>query len=277
VQSFAGVLVMAATHSIRCVIRHLAISFFVATCVPSLALAGNFFKDLGREAGSCLSGGCDVVWEVNKRLDRGISSKFESAAEPVKRAFEEAVHYLFDKELNPFLTRLDSLAEEKMRRIEGIFQDSLRLAEQATINTIERVRDEIIVKASEQLKALADEVLQDVKCGVNFTFQQAQNFMDVNFRLFGDLRDAVARIFDGCPAVDRGSFYSIYRGRKCQIDRQMENAKSVEELRQSYLLFLEFNSKSACAVLDRVHVLQEIRRDSDAYANRLDLWNLALK
>jgi hypothetical protein len=37
------------------------------------ASARDFFGNIGHEVGSCLSGGCDVVWEVNKRIDAGVA------------------------------------------------------------------------------------------------------------------------------------------------------------------------------------------------------------
>jgi hypothetical protein len=81
------------------------------------SMARGFLANIGHEVGSCLSGGCDVVWEVNKRIDGGISSKMDAATEPVKQAAKEILTELFQKNLDPLVERLNVISEERLRQI----------------------------------------------------------------------------------------------------------------------------------------------------------------
>jgi hypothetical protein len=256
---------------------HFLVASLFMVMPTCFAVSRDFFQNIVHETGSCLSGGCDVVWDVNRRIDAGISSKMESAAEPVKEAFEQAADHLFNADLYPFLIHVETLADKEIRSIQTVFDNAVKTAEKATDDTIDRFRDEIIIKGGEEIELVSDQVLQDVKCGVGIAFEDAQKFMDDNFRLFGSLRDTVAGLFDSCGAVDKTNNYTIYIGRKCQLDKQIANAKTIKDLRIAYLTFLELNAKSACAVYNRKEVLPELKSDSDAYAIRFHLWNLALK
>jgi hypothetical protein len=192
----------------------------------------------------CLHGGCDVIWSVNRRLDDGLSSKIESLTEPAKKALEEAVDYIFKNDLDPFLSRVDSLVEQRFTQIDKIFQDAITKAETATANTISRVKYEIILTASTEIKKIADEVLNDVKCGATFTEEEAQRFLDKNIKSFFEWP------FKTCGPVDRDNYFSVYLGRKCQYDIDLSDRKTIEDLRNEYLEYLDFGSKFLCLVRD---------------------------
>ncbi|MCK1354631.1 hypothetical protein IVB56_27170 [Bradyrhizobium sp. CW7] len=256
---------------------HLTVASFAIVATTGFALSRDFFQNIVHETGSCLSGGCDVVWDVNRRIDAGISSKMENAAKPVEEAFKRAADHLFNANLYPFLKHVETLADKEIRSIQTVFDNAVKTAEKATDNTIDHFRDEIIIKGGEQIELVSEQILQDVKCGVGITFEDAQKFMDENFRLFGSLRDRFANLLDSCGAVDKTNNYTIYIGRKCQLDKQIANAKTIRDLRDAYLTFLELNAKSACAVYNRKEVLRELKSDSDAYAVRFHVWNLALR
>jgi hypothetical protein len=115
-----------------------------------------------------------------------------------------------------------------------------------------------------------------VKCGVNFTVIQAQKFIDENFTLFGKLRRDIADLFNKCGPVDHDNAYSIYLGRKCQYDIQFSKMTTIKDLRNEYLEFLEFGSKSLC-LMQSDETKNEILAHKGEYAKRLDLWTLALK
>jgi hypothetical protein len=259
---------------------HLVIPFasalWMLIAMPDTGLARGFLENIGHEAGSCLHGGCDVIWSLNQRFDKGLSSKVESLAGPAKQAFEEAADYLFKNELDPFLSRVDSLTEARIAQIDKVFQDAIAKAETATNNTIDRVRSEIILTASEEIKKIADEILNDVKCALFVTSAEAQRFIDNNFTIFGNLRRTIGDLFNKCAPLDQNNYYSIYFGRKCQYDIQIASSNTVEGLRTSYLEYLEFSSRSIC-LLSSPKAKQEVASHVSEYARHLDLWSLALK
>jgi hypothetical protein len=261
------------------VLRHL-LQFLVASLmmigVPAKGLTRTFLENIGHEVGSCLHGGCDVVSSLNQRFDQGLSSKVESLADPAKEAFEQAADYLFKNQLDPFLSRIDSLTEARLGQLYMIFEGALAKAETATANTIERVKSEIILTASEEIQKIIDEVLNDVKCAIFVTSAEAQRFVDTNLTLFGNLRRAVGNLFNKCDSVDQNNWYSVYLGRKCQYDIQIAGSTAVGSLRNSYIEYLEFSSRSIC-LLSSPQAKQEVASHAAEYAKRLDLWSLALK
>jgi hypothetical protein len=186
------------------------------------------------------------------------------------------VHDIFQNDLNPFLNRVDNLTEQRLRQLDNIFEAAIDKAQKATAGTIDLVKSDIILAASEEIKKLAEEVLNDVKCAVFVASAEAQVFIDRNFTIFGDLRRTIGNWFSKCDAIDQSNWYSVYRGRKCQYDIQIANSKTIEALRNSYLEYLEFSSRSIC-LLSSTQAKQAVASGASDYARRSDLWSLALK
>jgi hypothetical protein len=152
------------------------------------ASARNFFENIGHEVGSCLSGGCDVVWSVNRRIDDGISSKTESAAAPVKKAIHEILEELFKNDLNPMLDRMNSITEARLKQIDDIVSGAIDKAQLASAATISSVKTDIIIESSKQVQIVSEAVLGDVRCAELVTKDNVQTLIDDNFRIFGSLR-----------------------------------------------------------------------------------------
>lgn len=255
--------------------KRLAVACLLILAFHAEGTARGFFENLSRETGSCLSGGCDVVWKLNQRLDQGLSSKVASLTEPAKRAFMEAAKYLFEGQLNPFLTQVNNLTEARIAQVEKVFQDAITKAEKATANTIELVKADIILTASEEIKRIIDQALANVQCAVLFTEESAQRFLDRNFDIAQRFRELFGR--DKCAplsAADRYNPHTMYTARKCQYDIEIRSSKTVGELRTKYLDYLEFSSRSICLVVNP-DVKASIVTQQSEYTKNYRLWLLA--
>jgi hypothetical protein len=257
--------------------RHVASSAvcLFLSCIPNCAAVGGFLDNVQHEAGSCLSGGCDVIWHVNRRIDDGISSKFSNAAEPVKKAFEEAATDLFKNDLNPFIDRVNALVNTDMDRIDVIFQNALVAAEAATDRTIDSISQKIVVESGKQIRDVSDHILTNVECAENLTAEKIQEVLDRNFRLFGSIRDEFLGLFDSCPVPNRTNSWSIYSGLKCEYEKQIGVAKTVADVENNYREMLVKASEYQC-IFRSVPANEAVARaDEINYTKRLNLWLLA--
>jgi hypothetical protein len=241
------------------------------------ASARNFFENVGHEFGSCLSGGCDVVWSVNRRIDDGISSKTESAVAPVKKAIHEILEELFKNDIDPMLDRMNSITEARLKQIDDIVSGAIDKAQRASAATISSVKTEIIIESSNQVQIVSKAILDDVRCAELGTKEKVQTLIDENFRIFGKLRDAAHALIDPCAlGVDRDNYYTVYTGLKCAYDAKIANAATVGEMQGYYHAFLEETSKAEC-LMENESNKSYARDDQRIYTKRLNLWNLALK
>jgi hypothetical protein len=238
--------------------------------------ARSFFEDIGHEVGSCLSGGCDVVWAANRRIDDGISSKTESAIAPVKKAIHEILEELFKNDLDPLLDRMNSISEARLKQIDDIVSGAIGKAQLASAATISSVKTDIIIESSNQVQIVSKAIFNDVRCAEWVTKDNVQTFIDENFRIFGKLRDAAHALVDPCAAgVDRNNYWTVYSGLKCAYDAKIANAATVGEMQDYYRAFLEETSKAEC-ILNVESNKSRARDDQRFYTKRLNLWNLAL-
>ncbi|TAY75167.1 hypothetical protein [Rhizobium ruizarguesonis] len=240
------------------------------------ASARNLFENIGHEVGSCLSGGCDVVWDVNRRIDDGISSKTESAVAPIKKAVHEILEELFKKNIDPMLDRMNSITEERLKQIDDIVSGAIDKAQLATAATISSVKTDIIIESSNQVQIVSKAILGDLRCAEFVTKDNVQTLIDENFRIFGKLRDAAHALVDRCAdGVDRNNYWTVYSGLKCAYDAKISNANTVGEMQGYYHAFLEETSKAECIMGNESNISQ-VRDDQRNYTKRLNLWNLAL-
>ena len=155
-------------------------------------VARGFFENLGRETGSCFSGGCDVIWAANRRIDAGISSKVESAVGPIKVAIEQIMQDLFNNNIDPMLDRINTISQERLSRIDNIVQTAIKTAREATDKTIDHVKTAIIIESAKQTEEVSKAIVGAVTCVELTTTNQVQAFIDNNLSIFGSLRDAAA-------------------------------------------------------------------------------------
>ena len=115
-----------------------------------------FGKNIQREWNNCWSGGCDVIWEVNKRFDNGIKSKSQSMAKGVRVVFEESMNTLFDQKIRPMLEDIDLIIKNNMdnadeiiintfKGVDKIIEKTILQFENATEKNIHNIRDHIIL------------------------------------------------------------------------------------------------------------------------------------
>ena len=183
--------------------------------------------------GSCLSGGCDVVWQANRRIDEGISSKMTSASEPVKKAFSEAMYELFQKHINPLLDRAQVMTNEIMKHIDEIVSKSFASAQSVAPTTIEDVRQKLILETSHEVEALSNSIANKIQCLTINANREAQNLIDKNFRLFTTIRDGISSLFYRCSIDNRNNDWEVFVGVKCQNERKIVQSKSIGELIKS--------------------------------------------
>ncbi|HLY44493.1 MAG TPA: hypothetical protein VKQ73_02850 [Stellaceae bacterium] len=237
--------------------------------VPTLSFSGGLFGNITREVGSCLSGGCDVIWHANQRIDDSIASKFRSAADPVKQAVEEASDHVLQDQLL-FLDRVDALSVKHEDRIAEILTRAMEEADSDA--------DHI----GHDIKNVADDAFDNYHCAITSTFEQAQQFIDNNFRIFGGIRDKLVNLFNkqarSCPAIQPGNFSTVYDNGKCLFDIKMSDQKNwtIEKTMQSYRAFLEFNAMTACTIQNK-DVKISVLQSALAYEKRYHLWELALQ
>lgn len=249
---------------------------FVLLCLATRATAGGFLDNIKRETGNCLSGGCDVIWQVNRRIDDGISSKVESMTTPAKKAFEEAMRDLFQNDLDPFLDHLSKITNDTLDKIGNMFDKAVATAEDATDRTILLIRTEIIRETAKQIEDVSHSILGDVKCGEINTKEKAQEFIDGNFRLFGSIRDSVAGLFDKCGKVSHDNYWTIYSGLQCEYDIKVSRATTVGEIENDYREFLEETSKAECVLLNSANA-EKAKEIEVSITKRVQLWSLAQK
>jgi hypothetical protein len=113
--------------AIKCV--YISVVLLITLLATAPALADNLFQNIGREAGNCFSGGCDVIWHLNQRFDQGLQSKSESLVGPAKQAFDDAMRELFDQRLTPMIGMVNSMAAARIWQAQGAADDVIRTAE----------------------------------------------------------------------------------------------------------------------------------------------------
>ena len=268
-------------------------AFFFIVWLSVLIVAttpANAFN-LGKEAGNCFHGGCDIVWGINQRVDAGVRSKAESLFGPARDAFIEAMDHLFDKKLNPLVDRLnddlsakigqvgdraDKIVQETTDGILKIVDSAGDLADKVTndVNKIILVTfheaDQLIDKVNTDIKALLD----DVDCKVNGSINGVVDY----FRQLATF----AHPWDACY-TDLGYFATVpdatdtinwYRITKCTWTRDLDNSKTVEDIKYNYARLSVLARRMRCIAQD-APATQLANTDANNYARNFEMWLLA--
>jgi hypothetical protein len=266
-------------HSRKPDFRQELVFAFVAAALTasSSAQAAGFFDNIKREAGSCLSGGCDVIYSANRRIDAGIASKMENAVGPAKAAVEEVLQTLFHDDIDPMLDKVNHIAADLLTQVDNIVQKTIVTVASAADVALDGVKNKIIDEGAAQIKDVAASIVKDVTCTELQTKEQVQSFVDDNFRIFGKLRDAAAGLLDRCQVgLDRDNYWTVYTALKCGYEEKIAHAVTVGESQGYYLAFLEETAKAECVLLAD-EGKEHARADHIAFSKRLGLWELALK
>ena len=125
--------------------------------LKSLAFSWDPLGDLNREISNCFSGGCDVIWGINQRLDQGIESKSASLGNGVRNEVQIAADYIFDMKLEPFAKSLQQLVDANFITAEhaahNLLEHSDKIIENIfshTDNTLDTIRNKIIESTFKQ-------------------------------------------------------------------------------------------------------------------------------
>jgi hypothetical protein len=263
-------------------------------CVASTLLLGatpaSAF-DLGKEVGNCFSGGCDVIWGINQRIDGGLRSKSESLVGPAKQAFDEAMTQLFNTHLNPFLANLNSdlaaridqgadranaLVHETENGILALIDHAGDIAErtngdvQQTVNLVFNEATAFETKVDKDLSSL----VADIDCKVNGTY-------DGLILWFSTLVTS-PHPFDACyttlgyyvttPASQ--DYINWYRITKCEYMKDLDQSHTVYDIKANYARLSELARRFSCVAQDPVST-SLLTSDVATYVRNYDLWRIA--
>ena len=268
---------------------------FIAVIFLTGSLGSSCAFSLGKEIGSCFSGGCDVVWGLNQRIDGGIRSKSEAMIDPVKQAFLEIMNELFDKKLNPLVDKINEAAASRLAQMNAIVQDAekgidqviehaanqmLVVGDKITNDIKQRVIDETFERADAlivNVSAQIQQVIDDVDCKIDGQRAKLEEWVRAQFALF-------PHPFSRCY-VDYGfrwsvpgsdDYLSTYRIRQCELVEQLDASKTVFQIKDNYgrlsLLSRRFKCMAQADVATSI-----ITRDSVSYSLRYEMWRLASK
>lgn len=251
--------------------------------------------DIGREVGRCFSGGCDVVWGLNRRVDDGVRSKAEALVGPARQAFEEAMNKLFDEKITPMITQIDQAANARLDQVNqivmeaesGIIEIVDRAGETAT-NTIstsvDKIRREIIDASFRQADSLSDkifmrlaEMVDDVDCKIagqrDAVFEWARSQGEWFPNPFDPCRRKYGFVFS-VPKSD--DYVSIYRIRQCNIEMNLDSSANVSQILDNYWRLSILARRFRC-ITQEVAGNKLISRDAAQYSKNFEMWLLAVK
>jgi hypothetical protein len=247
---------------------------------------------LGTEIGSCFSGGCDVIWSINRNIDDGIRSKSESLVGPAKQAFLEAMQILFDEKLTPFLDRVDEVAETRLNQVQHIIDQ-----------TTEQVNS-LINEAAMVARSVASDSINEIKKKIiDNTFDRADEIIkyiighlriiinDVDCKIAGQ-REAVItwvqnliklpKPFNACyrkfgfvvtsPASN--DYINIYRITKCEYEVDLEKSRLVSDVKFNYARLSLLARRFAC-IVGHPTARTPIEQDDQHFSNMFAIWDLA--
>jgi hypothetical protein len=117
----------------------------------------------------CFQGGCDVVWQLNKRFDDGLRSKSESLVGPAKQAFIDAMNVLFDDKLKPLIAQIDAVATGRLSQLDQTVKDAeagidaiIAHAGVVAANLVGQTTDQIKTKIIDEAFLQADELVSNI-------------------------------------------------------------------------------------------------------------------
>lgn len=220
----------------------------LVSCPAQLAVAWDPIKDFEREVGNCFSGGCDVVWHLNRQVDSGIRSKASSMAEPFRQAFVDAMHQVFASEVNPLIDKLNliglnyfgeaqKLADEIGARAEAIIE---RAGDQVSANIV-LFRQQVIETAGKEARALVadiggrvDKLIDDLRCAAEGAQKGAAEWVKQQITWFGSSNPCWVEYGARWKAPASDDYIKIFRIRECEIRRSISDAKTVRGLLDGY-------------------------------------------
>jgi hypothetical protein len=241
-------------------------------------------------AQGCFQGGCDLVWQLNKRFDDGLRSKSESLVGPAKEAFIQAMNVLFDQKLKPMITQIDTVATARLAQFNQTIQDAERgidailthagvVAAGLVGQTADQIKTRIIDEAFAQADALVDrvtasvnEIIENVDCKIDGQRDKLVEWWRSIIPLANPLnhcyRENGATIF--APASD--DYIKKYRIQECLYKDDLTASGTVRDLTDNYGRILLLVRRFACITNQTPAAQLIINRDGARYQKEFQIW-----
>jgi hypothetical protein len=238
----------------------------------------------------CFQGGCDLVWQLNKRFDDGLRSKSESLVGPAKQAFIEAMNVLFDQKLTPLIKQIDAVATGRIAQfdksikdaeagIDAIISHAAMIATDLVGRTTNEIKTKIIDEAFSQADSLVDKIkgnigaiIDNVDCKIDGQREKLvewwRSLVSFPNPLNHCYRENGAIIF--APASD--DFIKKYRIQECEYKDDLNSSRTVHEITDNYARLLLLARRFACITTQVPEAQLIINRDGAQYRRNFEMW-----
>jgi hypothetical protein len=243
--------------------------------------------DLGR----CFQGGCDVVWELNKRFDQGVRSKSESMVGPIKEAFIEAMNVLFDQKLKPMIDQIDQAAAARLSQFDRTIKDAesgidtiIADAGQVAVNSVGQSSEIIKSKIIDATFNRADSLVQQISTSLQALVEDLDCKIDgqtSKLQEWGKSLVSYPKPWNYCyrtngfifttPASD--DYVIIYRIRQCELLRDLDESSTVRNLKDNYARLSVLARRFTCLTQNPL-AQQVINADVKSYVQNFEMWQL---
>lgn len=260
--------------------------FFCFTPISALGVAIILSMTTAASAfnvGRCLSGGCDVIWELNKRLDDGIRSKVGSLAEPVRDAFLEAMREAeatsrrmindIDQKTTAHLLHVDTIIRDAQQRLDATIDKAAIRAEGLTDYATASIRKNLIKPTVDDFRALAldvqkkiDDTISEIDCKITNHQERIKELVTL-FRI--PSAESCYRTFwkSGTFISERIATYNVF---KCRESKELRAVASVDDLISKYESLGQLARYYSCLTQQ-----SSIAADVKIYGDAAATWRLA--
>ena len=135
-------------------------------CAISFTIKVPTLNDFKREVTTCFSGGCDVAWKINQRIDQGIESKAQAAGKGVNKEMQKAADYIFDVKLAPFANTLQKMVNSEVVSAEEAASrllDHVDIVLNTIVDNAQKSSEEIIELTFSKVNILQEDVFRNIK------------------------------------------------------------------------------------------------------------------
>jgi hypothetical protein len=259
----------------------------VAAVTSVIAAPSAIALDLGH----CFQGGCDVVWELNKRFDQGVRSKSESMVGPVKEAFIEVMNLLFDQKLKPMIDQIDQAAGARLSQFDKTIKDAetgidtiITDAGRVAVDSVGQSAGIIKTKIIDATFARADSLVQQIYASLQALVEDLDCKIDgqtSKLQERGKSLISYPQPWNGCyraqgftfstPTSD--DYIKIYRIRQCELLNDLEASSTVRNLKDNYARLLLHARRFVC-IMQLPEAKQLINSDVKVYVRSFVMWQL---
>ena len=242
-------------------------------------------KDLKREFESCFSGGCDVIGEMNKRIDSGIKSKSRAMAEGVREVFEPAIDRLMQDKIRPLLddiyllirSNLKDSAEIALTRLDRTIIEAIDKTEESVKDSVESSIKSLSIELDRQRDLLVNEVnavFNLVDCAVTGQRFSIEKFIDkkTDYSL-SFFRDSCQKSLGLSGNTTGYTNYQLYDYGVCKISSELTINSPIKNVLDVYgeLQFLAANFR--CLTRSAPAASTQYTKEWIKYGKLHNIWN----